>query len=523
MPKDCPDRPNILIFLVDQMQAEVLEPGHPCRMPNLDRLGREGVRFTRTFGPSPHCCPARATFMSGLYPSRHGVFNNVSNETAFQHGLNAGVRLFSEHLKDAGYNLQHAGKWHVTNEETPAARGWEELSRYECRLVDSRRRLFRERAGEIIPPTKVRERGQIHRPGWGDTGAFGRAVDGPDAYERMPYYKRAILPALEAMPELASRGAPWAMCVSTDMVPESSVPKELADLYDPATVQLPASFADSMADKPNVYRKMRNQVWGQIGVEEARAAVGHYWALCSLQDRFFGDLLDKLDETGQADSTVVLFVGDHGDCNLAHGLQQMGIPSFRENYNVPAVARWPRGIKVPGRVVDEFVTLADFAPTFIELAQGDVPEGLTGRSLVPFLEAQTPGDWPDAWFSQTKGNECYFTQRIAMTKEWKYVCNWFDFDELYDLTNDPHEMVNLAHPDRYPQQEAYTGTPGTELPYVPWPRLPDRLEAVRRDLMGRMWRFAEREQDIVFNGFPPVAVVPYGPLIGMVGDPPPSP
>ena len=124
------DRPNFLIFLVDQVQADVVDPSHPCLMPNVARLAREGIRFTHNFGPSPHCCPSRATFMSGLYPSRHGVYNNVNTASAFQRGLNPGVRLFSEPLKDAGYDLAYAGKWHVSDEETPADRGWWELSTY---------------------------------------------------------------------------------------------------------------------------------------------------------------------------------------------------------------------------------------------------------------------------------------------------------------------------------------------------------------------------------------------------------
>ncbi|MEZ4614509.1 MAG: sulfatase-like hydrolase/transferase [Caldilineaceae bacterium] len=68
------DRPNILIFMTDQERADVVAPGHPCMTPNTDRLAADGIRFTQTYCPSPHCCPSRATFMSGLYPSRHWDF-----------------------------------------------------------------------------------------------------------------------------------------------------------------------------------------------------------------------------------------------------------------------------------------------------------------------------------------------------------------------------------------------------------------------------------------------------------------
>ncbi len=119
-------RPNILIFMTDQEQGDVVAPDHPCQTPNADRLAREGVLFSHTYTPSPHCCPSRATFMTGLYPSRHGVYNNICTPTAIHYGLNAGVETFSEHLRTAGYNLTLCGKWHVSVEEGPADRGWKE-------------------------------------------------------------------------------------------------------------------------------------------------------------------------------------------------------------------------------------------------------------------------------------------------------------------------------------------------------------------------------------------------------------
>ncbi|MCM8762839.1 MAG: sulfatase-like hydrolase/transferase, partial [Candidatus Omnitrophica bacterium] len=121
------ERPNILIFMTDQEQADVVRPDHPCITPNAARLAEKGILFTRSFCPTAHCCPSRATFLTGLYPSRHGVYNNVSNPTAIHHGLFPGVRMFSEDLRDAGYRLAYTGKWHATNEEDPADRGWEEL------------------------------------------------------------------------------------------------------------------------------------------------------------------------------------------------------------------------------------------------------------------------------------------------------------------------------------------------------------------------------------------------------------
>src|SRR5512137_785053 len=107
------ERPNILIFQNEQEWGGILEPGHPCRTPHAGRLAAKGIRFSQTYTIAAHCCPARATFMSGLYPSRHGIYNNVLNQAAIHTSLNPGVTLFSEVLRAAGYILAYSGKWHV--------------------------------------------------------------------------------------------------------------------------------------------------------------------------------------------------------------------------------------------------------------------------------------------------------------------------------------------------------------------------------------------------------------------------
>ena len=87
------DRPNILIFMTDHQRGDTVLPEHPAVTPNLDKFAREGVIFAETYCPAPHCCPARATFFSGLYPSRSGVWNNVCNDQRLSRGLKPGIRL----------------------------------------------------------------------------------------------------------------------------------------------------------------------------------------------------------------------------------------------------------------------------------------------------------------------------------------------------------------------------------------------------------------------------------------------
>ncbi|HEX2517571.1 MAG TPA: sulfatase-like hydrolase/transferase [Chloroflexota bacterium] len=485
-------RPNIFIFMTDQEQADVTRADHPCQTPHAERLAREGVRFTRAFCPTAHCCPSRASLMTGVYPSIHGVYNNISNPTAIRRAPRPGLPMFSEGLREAGYRLVYSGKWHVSDEEGPAERGWEEL------VVTAGKGAARPRgAAQFAPPAgaspsaagssaEKREPGVVRRPGWGDYRLYRTLpVEGRLGYDEKPDW-RVISPALGALEELTRESQPWCLYVGP-VGPHDPfhVPQPFVDRYDLAQVPLPASYHDRCEDKPRVYQRMRRQYWDQLSEDEIRDAVRHYWAYCTMEDAYLGFFLDALDASGQREDTLVLRLSDHGEYAGAHGLFCKGVPAFREGYHVPCIASWPAGIDRPGREEEAFVTLADIAPTLLEVAGAPAPKGLTGRSLTPFLEGQRPEGWRDAFYSQMNGVELYYTQRAVQTDEWKYVYNGFDFDELYHLPDDPHEMTNLAGQREY--------------------------DEVKRDLVRRMWRFAGETDDHIFNGYATVALAPWGP------------
>ncbi len=474
-------RPNILICMTDHQRADTVLPEHPAITPNLDKLARQGLTFTNVYCPSPHCCPARATFHTGLYPSRHGVWNNICNDQALSRGLKPGVRCWSEDLAEAGYDLAFTGKWHVSTLTTPKDHGWRELTfgAHRPREHHTAWEHYEEVARQGDPTE--RGEGQILRPGYGTYTLYG-SYDQP----RSSADERSTAEGVEVLPELAAGGEPWCLFVGlTGPHDPYVVPKRFLDLYRIEDVPLPAAYEDTLRDKPRVYRKMRDLRFGQLSEREVREGVRHFWAYCSYLDEMFGRLLAALDETGQADNTLVLYCSDHGDYCGEHGLFAKGIPCFSGAYHVPGVVRWPAGVANPNSRVDELVSLADFAPTFVELAGAQPKQRFTGRSLAGFLRGETPGDWRDEIHTQCNGVELYYTQRSVRTKTHKYVFNGFDVDELYDLRKDPHETVNLADDPA--------------------------CEAIKRELVRRMWRFAHEEGDGAINGYITVSLAPYGP------------
>src|SRR5262249_18589594 len=159
--------------------------------------------------------------------------------------------------------------------------------------------------------------------------------------------------------------------------------------------------------------------------------------------------------------------------------------AFRGAYHVPAIVRWPQGIASPGRHVDALVSLTDFAPTFRELAGCEGRAPVSGASLVPFLRGETPSGWRATLLGQCDGVELYYTQRWVQTARYRYVFNGFDFDELYDLQADPHELRNLA--------------------------ADPACGALKKTLARRMWQLARAEGDTAINPYITVGLAPVGP------------
>ena len=482
------DRPNILIIMQEHMQGQVADLDHPCRMPNVkDRLARKGMRFTLGYTPTALCSPARASFFTGLYPTVHGMYNNYHSLPVLHPGLFPGVKLFSEYLKEAGYNLSYIGKWHVSGEKGPADYGWyvpkgAGVAGAPGYPVPGRRRILWERRLYRRPKVKLRRYAIIKRPGWPDYVLYG-TLDGRP--EEMPDFRRARV-AAEEIRRLSRDSKPWVIFIGlTDLHDPFIAPEPYASMYDPDEVPLPKNYYDSLEDKPAIYRRMRRQLWSQLSEEQVREAIAHYWGLCTMTDDVVGLILDALEEVSEEDNTLVLFTSDHGDQVGGHGLFLKGVMPFEESYRIPMVVRWPQVVK-PGSVCTEFVTLCDFAPTFCEIAGAEMPKPCHGRSLLPILQGSTPEDWPRSFFGQFLGTEYYYTQRIIRTHRFKYVFNGYDVDELYDLQNDPYEMRNLAADPDY--------------------------EEVKMELIKEMWKWCVETDDILFNPYPTVALVPYGPL-----------
>ncbi|MCI8518310.1 MAG: sulfatase-like hydrolase/transferase [Hungatella sp.] len=481
-------RPNFLIFMTDQQAGLTQRAGSGVHMPNLERLKANGVSFEQAFCPAPHCCPSRASFFTGLYPSEHGVWNNVDLAGALSHGLYDGVRLFSQELREAGYEMYFSGKWHVSAEAGPEAYGFDSrlylpglkrpFGRWE-RRPDMRDYRWLETGN--YPDEAVKQGpGSIPRPGYPSYRLYGERED--------PYGDEEVVSCACKWLKDMDKSRPFCLYVGPKGPHDPYVvPGQYVELYPEGSVRLPDSFGDEMEDKPGLYRRTRER-FGILDRKEQEEALRHYYGFCSYEDALFGRILDTLKEEKLLDDTIVFYLSDHGDYAGAHGLWTKGLPCFEEAYHICSVAGFG-GIQAAcgeeNRVVEEPVCLVDYAPTILELAGIQRENRLSGMSLVPFLEGTRPKTWRREVYTQTNGNECYGIQRSVFTEDFHFVFNAFDYDELYDRKKDPDCMRNLIREGGY--------------------------QPVVRGMYEKLWRFAYDHRDGLGDPYITTALAQFGP------------
>ncbi|HET6430294.1 MAG TPA: sulfatase-like hydrolase/transferase [Phycisphaerae bacterium] len=459
------DRPNILLIVTDHQAFFAHDrPGEfDYRPPRFERFCAEGVRFDRAYCVTPLCTPARASLMTGVYPSTHGLIRNTDYHV--MHDFRQGQRLYSHYLSETGYRNAYVGKWHCGRERLPAdygIEGWS-LPDYGKVYMSQAYRAYAGRGG--LGEARARIEHGVNRPElegtapllhhespWYFMNASGVLTGPPAAHEEQFVAHLAS----EKLRELTARDQPWSLVASFWGPHQPFFPTEpYASMVDPTSIPEYPTFRDDLTGRP--LRHVFHRDFSHPGAKRWRdwstwqeilaRAYGQGYQL----DAAVGEILDALDASGQADRTLVVWVADHGDAVASHGgLWDKG-STFTEE-----VARVPMAIRLPGRAgagarVDAPVSNMDVTATMLAAAGLDVPATMHSRSLLGLCRGGE-ADWPEHIICEHHGHGIvHLPQRIAVTRRHKYVACLYDGDELYDLTEDPYEQHNLinspAHAD----------------------------------------------------------------------------
>jgi arylsulfatase A-like enzyme len=421
------DRPNILLVQADQHRFDCVGVnGDRAETPTLDALAADGANCTNAYTPIPICTPARASLMTGQWPSQHGIVN-LSRQMGGGE-IPPETPTFSRVLQRSGYETAYVGRWHLGPDATPLEYGFEEW------VPNARYHEWRSDRGFPERPT----------PGW--TGGVDAAID-PES-SRLGWAADRVI---EQLDELAAGEAPFLLRWDTwEPHLPNVVPEPYASMYDPDDVEQWGSFDDGLLDKPWVQRQQL-RTWNVTDRpwDEWAPTVARYLGEIALLDDQLGRILERLDELGLTENTLVVYTADHGDMCGAHGMMDKHFVMYDDVVRVPLLARWPAEID-PGTVIDDFVSNAiDLPPTFCDIAEVPAPATFAGESLCPLFAGRSGrSDIFATYYGCQLG---LYSQRMLRTADWKYVWNATAPDELYDLQRDPHECTNVAND---PEHEA---------------------------------------------------------------------
>ena len=416
------ERPNFLVIMTDQQRGDCLSSaGHPVLMtPNMDAIGGAGVRFSRAYATCPVCVPARRSFLSGQFPSTHGVLTNANSE--WDGPSLPGV------LRDAGYQTEWVGRG--MHQAPPLKRyGFEHMVFKDHRVRDDYDEFLNRREPE------------------GSGGYYGTGVMHNDWTARSWHldeaYHSTNWSVNEAWKFLQKRDPSCPFFLVTSILaphPPLVPPAFYMDRY--LRQELPDPVIGDWAEPPKSGGVGDDVSAAHVNLtgEALKSARAGYYGLINHVDDQIRRLLNGVDGvqgmTGR--NTVVIFFSDHGEMLGDHYRWRKSLP-YEGSAHIPFLISAPERFELDrGSVKDTPVCIEDLMPTVLEMAGVDVPDGVDGQSLLPLMRSEGELDRSYLHIETSPVYHC-----LTDGKE-KFI--WMVKDggeQFFDLVDDPDETKNL--------------------------------------------------------------------------------
>jgi arylsulfatase A-like enzyme len=407
---------NVVVLYGDDWRHDTLgSAGNPVvKTPNLDRLAREGLRFTNNCVTTSICGVSRATLFTGQWMSRHGNLRFEMFSTPWGES-------YPGRLRANGYWVGHVGKWH--NGAFPAER-----FDFGAGCITPMRHWLKQADGTEVHVTKKNEN---------DAMEFLRTRP-----KEKPFCLTLAFIATHA----------------EDQNPKQYLPQpESMELYRDATVPVPKTATEEHFRRlppfiANEKNEGRNRwTWRFDTPEKYQTMMKNYFRLATEADAVCGRVVDELRRQGVLDRTLIIFTTDNGYFHGEHGLADKWYP-HEESIRVPLIIRDPRMPAARRGGVNAACTLnADLAPTILAAAGLAAPRGMQGRDVAPLYLAPAAPAWRTEFFYEhaiVRNKEFIPASEALVRRDWKYFF-WPDFgvEQLFHLKVDPleeHDVVNVA-------------------------------------------------------------------------------
>lgn len=433
--KQTRQQPNILFITADQLRYDCVgySGKYPVQTPNLDRLAEQSTAFHHAYSHFPVCSPARQSLLHGKRPETFGALWNYNAFLPVGY-LQPEQYTWTKQLEEAGYRSAFLGKWGVSPEFDPTAFG------YESYVSEADYRAFRQSKYPDLSYTN---------------GFFGENNPVTLADSETHWFAERAIEVMEAMSE---EDRPWHIALHFAEPHLPCRPSErFAHMYDPAEVPEWDGFRDNFQGKPYIQAQQLVS-WGVESYtwDDWAPIVARYYGVISQLDDAIGQVLAALSRLGQAENTIIVFTADHGDMCGSHRMMDKHYILYDDVVRVPLMLSLPGHIAAGAERGQLVYNLLDLGPTLLDLAGLHyAEEQFHGKSLLPLIstsaEPESLGaiEWRDHIVATYNGQQFgLYTQRMIRTKDWKYVWNLTDVDELYEMRHDPAELHNvIAQPE----------------------------------------------------------------------------
>ncbi len=419
-----PAHPNVLFIAVDDLRDWVGHlDGHPnVKTPHIDRLAKRGVSFTRAYCAAPLCKPSRVALLTGLAPSRSGIYGNAGD---FRKLIPEAVTLM-QHFRAADYGVRGGGKiFHGTAAGDKDS--WDEYFTPQRQKLKSAPR-DRDLAANAWTP-------------WGPLDA-----EDDDMFDgKVANWVISQLEQAQERPFFLAYGL-------TKPHLSWQVPEKYFDLHPLESIQLPPVKEGDLDDVPAYGKMLAEQVYDPsmqknfaaaggdhdnvLTHQQWRVAVQAYLATISFADAQIGRVLDALDRSEHADNTIIVLWGDHG-WHLGEKEHWRKHALWEVSTRTPLIIAAPEGV-AKNRLCQAPVSLIDLYPTLIDLCALPQRDGLDGQSLQPLLKN------PDLDWDHPVVTTYGYQNHTVRTDRWRYIHYHDGGQELYDHKNDPNEWTNIA-------------------------------------------------------------------------------
>ena len=402
-----PARPNVLFIAVDDLNHWVgyLGRNEQVKTPNIDRLARRGVRFTRSHCAAPLCNPSRAALMSGLRPSTSGVY---TNNTDWRKVIGEEYPLTTAFRK-AGYYVAGVGK--IYHDSMRRDSEWDDY------------------------PKKLKTDPQPKGNNLGVDGIRFAPLDCKD--EDLRDYE-IVTWTLEQLRKKHDKPFFLACGIHKPHMPWN-VPRKYYEMYPLDKIVLPKVLEDDLNDIPAIGRQIARPQGDHAAILKSgrwKEAVQAYLAAISYTDMLVGRLLDALDQSPHRDTTAICFWGDHG-WHLGEKHHWRKFTLWEEATRAPLLWVVP-GVTKPESVCERTVDFMSIYPTLCDVCKVPKPKHVEDPSLLPLLAN------PAAAWDRPALTTYLFGNHAVRSERWRYIRYHDGSEELYDHTKDPLEWTNLA-------------------------------------------------------------------------------